>query len=242
LIILFLLYNRYRLRQNNRYQKELNRQQNELFNTIAATQDQERKRIAQDLHDSLGSILSAAKLKLSALKDTGSAVPASQAEKYQAAMQLLDEASAELRNISHNIMPAALSKLGLVAALRNLINHITSHSGIQFSFSSHDFDQRIDEQAEMSIYRIVLELINNIVKYAAASRVTVQLIRYPDYINLSVEDNGRGFDYQDTVHARKGIGLENILSRVGYLKGKINIDTAPGRGTSVIIDIPYARS
>lgn len=238
-ITLAFLVNRYRLRQENRYQQQLNRQQNELFNAIAVTQDQERKRIAEDIHDSLGSILSAAKLKLSALKESQLLMPEEQIEKYQATMQLLDEASAELRNISHNIMPATLSKLGIVAAFKNFANNISSHTGMQLSFSSHGFENRIAEQTEMTFYRIVLELINNIVKHAQATKVTVQLIKYPDYINLSVEDNGRGFDYENELQAKKGIGLANILSRVDYLKGKINVDAAPGRGTTVIIDIPY---
>jgi signal transduction histidine kinase len=238
LLTLVFLYNRYQLRQNNKYQKELNRQQNELFNAIAAAQDQERKRIAQDIHDSLGSILSAAKLKLSALKESQLLLSEEQAEKYQTTLQLLDEASAELRSISHNIMPATLSKLGLIAALKNLSNTISSHSGLQINFLTHDFTERIPEQTEMSIYRIVLELINNIVKHAQANKATVQLIKYPDYINLSVEDNGRGFDYKNALLEKKGIGLGNILSRVDYLRGKINVDSLPGRGTTVIIDVP----
>lgn len=239
LLTIAFLYNRYRLRQKNRYQRELNRQQNELFNAIAAAQDQERKRIAQDIHDSLGSVLSAAKLKLSALKENHSDLSPEETEKYQSTLKLLDEASAELRNISHNIMPATLSKLGLVAALKNLINNISSHSGLHISFSAHDFIERIDEQTEMSIYRIVLELINNVVKHAQADKVTVQLIKHPGYINISVEDNGKGFDYDRERLAKKGIGLGNILSRVEYLKGTINVDASEGRGTTVIIDVPY---
>jgi len=239
LITLGFLYNRFRLRQKNRYQEQINRQQNELFNAIAVTQDQERKRIAEDIHDSLGSILSAAKLKLSALKEEQTLLSDGQKANWEITLQLLDEASSELRNISHNIMPATLSKLGLVAAIKNLINNISSHTSMKISFSSHDFENRIEEQAEMSIYRIVLELINNIVKHAQATKVTVQLIKYPDYINLSVEDSGKGFNYENELQAKKGIGLGNILSRVDYLKGKINVDTAPGRGTTVIIDIPY---
>lgn len=245
LITLGFLVNRYRLRQKNRYQQQLNQQQNELFNTIAVTQDQERKRIAEDIHDSLGSILSAAKLKLSALKESQSSLSDEQLEKYQVTLQLLDEASAELRNISHNIMPATLSKLGLVSALRNLFNNISSQPmarglGIQISFSAHDFTERVNEKTEMSIYRVILELINNVVKHAQADKVTVQLIKYPDHINLTVEDNGRGFDYALALQEKKGIGLGNILSRVDYLKGKMDVDTMPDRGTTVIIDIPYA--
>ena len=238
LIILLLMYNGYRLQQKNRNQQSLNRQQNELFNVIVATQDQERKRIAQDIHDSLGSVLSAAKLKLSSLKETQSLLSAEELEKYQSTLSLLDEASAELRNISHNIMPATLSKLGLVAALQNLIGKISSHSGMQISFTAHEFEGRILETAEISIYRIILELLNNIVKHAAANKITIQLIKYPAYINVTVEDNGRGFNYNKAMEEKKGIGLGNILSRVEYLKGTIDIDSSPGKGSTIIIEIP----
>ncbi|MBK7561841.1 MAG: hypothetical protein IPI68_10025 [Chitinophagaceae bacterium] len=172
------------------------------------------------------------------MKESQPLFSAEQTEKYVTTLQLLDEASAELRSISHNIMPATLSKLGLIAALKNLSKTISSHSGLQVNFTSHDFMERIPEQTEMSIYRIVLELINNIVKHARASKVTIQLIKYPDYINLSVEDNGRGFDYRNALQEKKGIGLGNILSRVEYLRAKMNVDSVPGSGTTVIIDVP----
>ena len=94
----------------------------------------------------------------------------------------------------------------------------------------------------MSIYRIALELINNVLKHAAATKLTIQLIHYPEYINLLVEDNGRGFEYESELQSKKGIGLSNILSRVEFLKGKINIDTIQSRGTAVIVDIPYSRA
>lgn len=238
LIVLLLLYNRYHLKQKNRYQQEHNRQQNELFNAIVNTQDQERKRIAQDLHDSLGSVLSAAKLKLSALESSQPGFSPEQQETYQSSLELLNEAVAELRLISHNIMPATLSKLGLVAALQNLIDKISSKSGIQFSFSAHGFESRLDENTEISIYRITLELINNIVKHAAAKKASVQLINYPGYMNLVVEDNGQGFDSGKALREKKGIGLGNIISRVEYLKGSIEIDSSAGKGSTVIIEIP----
>ena len=87
--------------------------------------------------------------------------------------------------------------------------------------------------------RGLFELINNSVKHASANKVTVQLIKYPNYINLTVEDNGKGFDYEKTLEQKKGIGLGNILSRVKYLNGTINLDSSTGKGTTVIIDIPY---
>ena len=154
---------------------------------------------------------------------------------------LLDEAAAELRSISHNIMPATLSKLGLVAALQNIIGKISGRSGLQINFTAHDLEQRIEETTEISIYRIVLELINNIVKHAKADKVSIQLVKYPEYINVIVEDNGRGFDHQKALEEKKGIGLGNVLSRVEFLKGTVDIDSAPGKGTTVIVEIPYRR-
>jgi two-component system NarL family sensor kinase len=239
LIVLLLLYNSYRLKQKNKYQQQLNRQQNELFNAIVTTQDQERKRIAQDIHDSLGSVLSAAKLKLSSLEESKKILSPDQLEKYQTSLDLLDEASAELRNISHNIMPATLSKLGLEAALQNLIDKIAAHSKMQVNFTAHGFEGRIEEKTEMSIYRIILELINNIVKHAAAKKLTIQLIKYPSYINLMIEDDGKGFEYQKAFEEKKGIGLGNIASRVEYLNGTLEVDSVTGKGTTVIIEIPY---
>lgn len=239
LILMLLLYNSYRLKQKNKYQQEINRQQNELFNAIVTTQDQERKRIAQDIHDSLGSVLSAAKLKLSSLDESKKLLTPDQLEKYQTSLDLLDEASTELRNISHNIMPATLSKLGLEAALQNLIDKIAAHSKMQINFTAHGFEGRLEETTEMSIYRIILELLNNIVKHADAEKVSIQIIKYPAYINLMIEDNGKGFDYSKAFEENKGIGLGNILSRVEYMNGSMEIDSATGKGTTVIIEIPY---
>jgi len=136
-------------------------------------------------------------------------------------------------------MPATLSKLGLEAALQNLINKIAAHSNMQVNFTAHGFDSRIEETTEMSIYRITLELINNIVKHAAAKKLTIQLIKYPAYINLMIEDDGQGFDYQKAFEEKKGIGLGNIASRVEYLNGTLEVDSAAGKGTTVIIEIPY---
>lgn len=236
LLTLGFLYNRHRLRQRNRYQQELSLQQNELFNAVSLAQEQERKRIAQDIHDSLGSVLSAAKLKLAEVKDAMPGLATD--EKYISGINLLNEAAAELRNISHNIMPATLSKLGLAPALKNLAEKISSHKGVQVVFIAHDIENRLNEQTELSIYRIVLELINNVVKHAAATKATVQMVKYPDYINITVEDNGKGFDTAKTADEKTGIGLGSVAARVEYLKGKMDIDSQKGKGTTVVVDIP----
>jgi len=236
-ITLFLLYSRYLLKQKNKYQSQVNKQQTVLFNAVVSAQDNERKRIAQDIHDSLGSVLSAAKLNLSGLEDDKSRFTNAQKEKYETALGLLDDASSELRNISHNLMPATLLKLGLIAALQNLFDKI-SVTGVHINFTAHEVKDRLEEAIEISIYRIILELVNNVVKHAGATDVTVQLIKYPSYINITVEDNGRGFIYDQTAAGTKGMGLNSISSRVEYLKGTMDIDLGKGTGTTVMIDIP----
>jgi len=239
IIIIIMLYNRRRIKQKMLYQKELNKQQSELMNTVIAVQDKERKRIAEDLHDSLGSILSAAKLKLSAVAETANGN--GQHANYEDTMNLLDEAVNEMRSISHNLLPASLLRLGLVAGLQNLIDKISSKSRLRISFIAHGFKKRIDENIEVSIYRIVLEAINNIVKHANAKNVTLQLMEYDTYINVLIEDDGIGFD-KNLVLKEHGIGLNNIFSRVDYMKGKVDIDTKPKAGTIINIDIPYMQT
>ncbi len=240
-VIAALLYNRNRLKQKSIFQEELNRKQNELFNTVTSIQDKERKRIAQDIHDQVGSVLSAAKLQLSGLEELKGQLTDDQKRKYGSAMTLMDQAAEELRNISHNLMPATLSRLGLVAALRGLFDKISEYSTLTINFNSHGFEKRIEEPTEINIYPIVLELINNVVKHAQASVTTIQLIKYPTYINISVEDDGKGFNVEQAKGNENGIGMRNLISRIEYLNGTLNIDSAEGKGTTIMIDIPIGR-
>jgi two-component system, NarL family, sensor kinase len=145
LIILYLAYARYQLKQRNKFQQELNRKQNELFNTVTTLQDKERKRIAQDIHDQVSSLLSAAKLQLSGLEDTKGRMTGDQIKKYASAMTLMDEAVEELRTLSHNLMPATLSRLGLVAALRGMLESIAEYSGLVINFNVYGVEERLDE-------------------------------------------------------------------------------------------------
>jgi two-component system, NarL family, sensor kinase len=240
ILIIVMLYNRRRIKQKMLYQKELNKQQNELMNAVILTQDKERKRIAEDLHDSLGSILSAAKLKLSGLAEATSASGNGQTKSFDDTMNLLDEAVNEMRTISHNLLPASLLRLGLVAGLQNLFDKISAKSGLHINFNTYGFRERLDEPVEVSIYRIILEAVNNVIKHARAKNVTVQLMQYETYINILVEDDGIGFDRDGTLQGQ-GIGLNNIFSRVDHMKGKVDIDTRLKAGTVINIDIPYQK-
>ncbi|HEY4150488.1 MAG TPA: tetratricopeptide repeat protein [Chitinophagaceae bacterium] len=240
LLIVFtlLLVNRRRLKHKADYEMKLNRQRNDLFNAIIMAQDNERKRIARDIHDTLGSLLSAAKLNLSAIDEMNGSSAEERQYTYKTTLALLDEAAIELRNIAHNIMPAGLSQIGLPATIKSVLGSISLSRGLEVQYNVHGFEERLPEPTEISLYRILLELINNVIKHAAASRLTIQLIRHPKYINIVVEDNGTGFDRSFTAEKNKGTGLNNIRSRVDYLKGSMEIDSGKGTGTTVMIEIP----
>jgi signal transduction histidine kinase len=233
-----LLYSRRRIKQRADEEERLNRQRNDLFGAIIMTQENERKRIAQDIHDTLGSLLSAAKLNLSALDEANFLDNPEQARKYRTSLLLLDQVSTELRNIAHNIMPAGLSKIGLPEAVKGLLDTLSAPSGLKIIYNAYGFEERLSEGVEISIYRVLLELINNVIKHARATLLTIQMIRYPHYINIVVEDNGIGFQPEDKAGQGKGMGLGNILSRIQYLKGTMDIDSKDGAGTTILIEVP----
>lgn len=236
ILIAWLLYKWYSLRQRNHFQGELNRQQQENLRATISAADRERKRIADDLHDTLGSLLSATKLKLSAIEETGN-MPGQEKENLREVLALLDEAMQEMKNIAYNIMPATLSRLGVIAALQSLFNRISHQSVIHINYTTYGFTERLNETVELGIYQVVLEAMNNIVKHAHARNATVQLVRYEHHINITIEDDGSGFEAmrENTV----GNGLNNMQSRTKNLGGTIDIDSQPGMGTTIIIEIPY---
>jgi signal transduction histidine kinase len=224
------------LRQKSRFQAALNIQQQENLRSAIQAADKERKRIAEDLHDTMGSLLSATKLKLSVIEETG-ILPRQEKENMKEVLILLDEAMQEMKNIAYNIMPATLSKLGLTAALQNLFNRISGRLVIHIDYTTYGFTGRLDETTELSIYQVVLEAINNIVKHSRARNVTVQLVRYTHHINITIEDDGQGFEVKRENTA--GNGLNNMQSRVKNLNGIIDIDSRLGSGTTIIIEVPY---
>jgi two-component system, NarL family, sensor kinase len=238
-VFILLLYNRRRLRQQADYEARLSRQRAEHLQAVMQAQDNERKRIAQDIHDTLGSMLSASKLNLSGLEVSLSSLPAQQQQCYRTSVALIDAAVTELRNIAHNVMPASLSRIGLSEALKSLTESLSSSSRIKIVCHIHGLEERLPEVMEMNIYLILLELIHNAVKHSGAGLLTIQLIRYPRHLNIVVEDNGTGFDYEKTLAQGKGMGITSILSRVAYLKGSLDIDSTPAAGTTVILEIPY---
>ena len=193
---------------------------------ILATQEAEQKRIAQDLHDELGGSLAALKMTLQSFS-----LPDEQAKTLN---RLVDTASSNTRNIAHNLMPPEFENTSLEELLDKLYQRLNTEGVINFHFLSTGSNHRLNKQDELIIYRIIMELTNNIIKHASATEATIQLIYYETYLELMAEDNGKGFAEEKS----DGIGLKNIKSRIDYLRGKLNIDSA-NRGTTIMIQVPY---
>lgn len=200
-------------------------------------QEEERKRIAQDLHDRLGSMLSMVKLHYKSVEENLDKLKKENKEQYALANSLLDEACTAVREIAHEMVSGVLTKFGLVAALEDLVRIIQGTNKFQVELITHGLDDRLDNKTEMELYGIISELINNILTHADANDISIQLIKRVDLINLTVIDDGKGFVFNtDTLDS--GLGLKSIQSRVDSLEGELKIDSSIGRGTTVTIDIP----
>ena len=158
---------------------------------------------------------------------------------YHKIMNLIDEACKDVRDISRNLRPNALEKLGLSAALKDLINRYNSRGRLDISLHINDVDGILNEDAKLHVYRIIQELLNNALKHAQASEIDVQINKNDEDIMVMVEDNGIGFVESEV---EKGLGLGNLQSRVNLLKGEISIDSVPKQGTSVIVHIPLSNT
>ncbi len=210
----------------------------QLLATQAVLQGQveERTRLAKDLHDGLGSILSSTKYSFAIVKES-LAISKENADAFDRSMEMLDKSINELRRVAHNMMPEALIKFGLDTALKDFCSSVDQSGALHLTYQSYDLNETsIPRMTAASIYRIVQELVNNVIRHARASQALVQMIRKGDMLSIAVEDNGAGFD-RDILGQGGGVGYLNLRNRVAYLNGTIDIETSPGNGTSVNIEI-----
>lgn len=197
-------------------------------------QESERTRIARDLHDGLGGLFSTVKMHYSTLQEGTPAV--SDNPVYRKTMDLINSASDELRRVAHNMMPEVLLKVGLNEALQDLCNNITAGKLLRIKYQGYGMERRLAPSTEIMVYRIIQELVNNIIKHSGANEAIIQINRQGNRLNLTIEDNGRGFD---TLEAEKNrsLGMATVRSRVDYLNGHLSIDSRKDLGTTVMIDI-----
>ena len=275
LLVLISLFLGYRQRKKTQFSQKneqlalqkieglISGQELKLTKARLEVQDQERKRIAKDLHDEVGSLLSIAQLNFQTIEDkvqlhfqyiedilinmelknselfekTKELYQANE-QQYQKANGLLNKVYYTVRNLSHQIGDNLLANLGLIPAIQDLINTINESQLIKAEFYSFDLDERLPENIEVHLYKVIQELLTNTLKHAEASEVTLQLVNNSKFLNITLEDNGQGFNPEKTPTSETGMGIRNIRSRVLDLKGSLQIDSGKGSGTTIIIDIP----
>ena len=212
-------------------------QESRVYNAMLEGQENERKRLAVDLHDGLAGRLSATRLKLEKLASKTEVK--SQVKGVNEAVSNIDASLSELRSIAMNLMPETLFKYGLKNAIEDYCSSIGKGiQDIKFIIQFYDSDVELPTNTSLTIYRIVQELINNAVKHSKATEVLVQYLEENDKVNITVEDNGQGFS-REKASDSGGMGLNNLKNRVAYLNGEIDFYSSPEEGTTVhiVIDI-----
>jgi signal transduction histidine kinase len=217
---------------NSNYQKVIIQQKEEGMIAVLSAHEEERDRIAKDLHDGvvqqIGSVLLRA-------RNVFSESNLMHKKESQELLQSLENSNEDLRTISHQMMPRTLKEFGLVSAIDDLLNKSLSFSNVNFVFEHFNIQSRIEKKHEIVLFRILQELVNNIIKHSEATKVNVQLFKAKDAIILLVEDNGKGFDVSKTTD---GIGVRNIFSRIESVKGVVNFESNRNKGTLVTVKIP----
>lgn len=229
-------YKRYRLQQESQLQAEILRQQEIKAKAILEAEENERQRIAKDLHDGVGQMMSAAKMNLSAIESEIPFTDDSQRQSFEKIIGLVDESCKEVRTVSHIMMPNALLRTNLANAIHEFVSKLGNKS-LQVHVYTEGLEEKLDSNLETVLYRVIQECVHNAIKHAGASNLDISLIRDKDGISGTIEDNGKGFDPADPARF-EGIGIKNIMTRIAYLKGTVDFDAAPGRGTLVAFHVP----
>ncbi|MDX5422431.1 MAG: sensor histidine kinase [Hymenobacteraceae bacterium] len=239
-IIMFVL--RYQRRMLIHQEKLRRLQENKQRQLLAATlkaQEEERRRVARDLHDEVGSMLALVKLNLHQLiaENRPGATTVSLGKETKA---LLQEAIGSVRRISHDLMPVVLEKMGLPQALEAMRRALPANSGTTMVLACNE-NRRVNPKLELLLYRTVQELLNNTLKHAEASLIHVSLTFSEDEVMVQYSDNGKGFDYENVMKAQEqgssSIGLMNMQARVALANGTLSIQSEPGQGTKAEIKI-----
>ena len=221
-------------------QKNLNlikEQEITTINAIVDGQEKERKQIAEDLHDNLGSVLATLKLHFENLRINQEKKKIDQETLYNKTENLIDEAYLKVRSIAHAKNAGVIANQGLLLAVQMMAEKISSANKLKIEVIHFGLDKRLENNLEITVFRIIQELLTNIIKHAEAKNATINISLYDKNLNIIIEDNGKGFDMKK-VNLKNGMGISSIKTRVEHLKGSFTIDATLGKGSSILLDIP----
>ncbi len=235
---LYLLYLNHRHSQEVRLQKTIVEWTEKKSNAALEAEIRERKRIGQELHDSLGHLLSLAGMHVS-MQKRDDLPEAKKKELTDSLVRIIDDAFDEVRNISHNLAPSLLSESGLKGALKSIADRVNQSTGVVMTYDIYGLNGKTDELIENTLFRTIQEIVNNTIKHACATRLFIQVTKGDNEISLMAEDNGKGFNYEES-GKHQSYGLAHMKSRIENLKGSMFVDSTPGRGTIINILIPVS--
>lgn len=239
----FLFFQNARNKQQLARQKIIQLEKEKQLSTVDAMlrgQEDERGRLARDLHDGLGGMLSGVKQTLNSLKGN-QIMNEGTTHSFFRAIEMLDASIGELRRVARNMMPEALLKFGLKDAVQDFCHNLSEMEGLSIQYQAFGLEKRLPESTEVIIFRIVQELLNNVVKHANASQALLQFVQDEERFHITIEDDGQGFD-PAILEKSPGIGWMNIRSRVNYLSGTLDLRSSPNFGTMVEIEFKLLRS
>ena len=225
LIIFIIMHQRRVLRFQNKLQQMEQEQQKILLNASIKLQEEERQRLAADLHDDAGPLLATARLYLN--ENLVNQDKATQLQAIFQARQIIDDTIQLVRNISHSLMPPTLKNFGLESAVNDLFQKISGSGAINASSRFHEYKDRLKGEKELIIFRVVQELINNILKHSSASFIHLTQNVHADKFYLRIHHDGRGIvqsDFDKLNKSNVGLGLKNISSRLRLVQGNINFE------------------
>ena len=229
----FIVYQKRLLQKELEINRIRAKQQKEILKNTVQAQEKERKRIARDLHDEVGAMLSVVKLNINRIekKTTDSKPPSLVTE----TKSYLDEVIEQVRRISRDLMPPSLEKLGLSFALEDMVSWINKSDQIRIELSGKSEPVRFEMKKELAVFRIIQELINNALKHSKASHIFIKMRYTEKYMAVSVADNGIGFNLDEL--EKTGLGLKNLESRAELMGGQYKMKSYPGKGTFAVLKL-----
>lgn len=242
------LQNSKRKRKVLEQQKELEKQKNltlikeqeiTTINAMVDGQEKERKQIAEDLHDNLGSVLATLKLHFENLKINREKKKINQDEMFNKTEKLIDDAYLKVRSIAHAKNAGVIANQGLLLAVQMMAEKISSADQLKIEVIHFGLDKRLENNLELTVFRIIQELLTNIIKHAEAKNAIVNISLYDKNLNIIIEDDGKGFDVKK-VNLKNGMGISSIKTRLAHLNGTFTVDSTLGKGSSILLDIPIS--
>jgi PAS domain S-box-containing protein len=219
--------------QNLLVEEKINHQK-EIAKATIDVQEKERDQIGKELHDNVNQILTSAKLYLESMANGNT-------EKHRkTSIHLINSGIQEIRKLSKSFIPPRLSESNLINLIEDLLEDIYATQSIEVNFCHKGFsEEKISKGLKLTVYRIIQEQTTNIIKYAKASKIKIELFQHNDILSLNIQDNGNGFD--TTIH-RKGVGITNMMNRAEIYQGNLNIDSSPGKGCILTVNFKLESS